>query len=930
MSDSARRVPTLAAGSRPRFAVVRRFAAVLAVCSCALIAADARFADLAPVTPVQAAAAPTPTRVGSFIAGTFNDASGHSAQSHLVYAPNAGVWWLFTLSSEHDAVDDHTVRSYYSSGPNLASTTWTAAAPSPHLANAGFATDAIFAGGRSLGVAVVNIGGADYAHLFASAAFDGQVASNGHVRARLGANAIEWGSWDNPGSPNAASQWQGPATAGNPSAASTYSSWGNVVGISTGGFVHHSSVTMDEEVDCNAGRSINADIAAAWTNGFGVNAVGASPPNTTAVIDKSMTFECKALAFAPLASDVMLAVYSNGAVAQPYLSNLRFQKSGASGTWTTVAAGGGNGNVFSSDATIDANDWALVPVNTDVIFAFRRDGFGAGVDGATYVAASNVWRSIAAAPPPFAPGQVPKAGAGLFAATDGTSVWLFCINSDAANSILYTVFNGIGWAAWTTVPGTDQGTHSRNFISGYPRAVNGQVGVIWTEGAGTFDVVTAALATDTTLPSVTLTAPSAGATVSGATVTVSAAASDNVGVAGVQFMLDGTRLGPELTSSPYAMTWNTSVAANGPHTLTVIARDAANNVATAAPINVVVNNPPPPPTGSPAYGGTPATIPGTFEAENFDEGGQSLAYFDTTTGNAGGVYRSTDVDLESTSDAGGGYDVMKTRAGEWVTYSVSVTAAGTYVLDARVANIGTGGRFHVEIDGVDKTGPVAVPDTGGWQVWRTISIASIAITAGPHVVRVSLDVAGTSNGVGNYNWFRLSAASPPPPPPPPPPANTPFGGTAVQLPGLVEAENFDQGGQSIAYSDTTAGNAGNVYRATDVDLENSTDAGGGYDVMKTRPGEWLKYTVNVVTAGTYPLAIRVANIGTGGAFHVEVDGVNVTGAIALPDTGGWQTWQTLTTAGVAFTAGSHVLRLSMDSAGTSGGVGNFNWLRVGP
>jgi len=101
-------------------------------------------------------------------------------------------------------------------------------------------------------------------------------------------------------------------------------------------------------------------------------------------------------------------------------------------------------------------------------------------------------------------------------------------------------------------------------------------------------------------------------------------------------------------------------------------------------------------------------------------------------------------------------------------------------------------------------------------------------------------------------------------------------------------------------------------------------------VMKTRAGEWLKYTVNVTTAATYPLAIRIANIGTGGRFHVEVDGVDVTGPIAVPDTGGWQAWQTLTTAGISFTAGQHVLRVSLDAAGTSGGVGNFNWFRVGP
>src|SRR5262249_29105069 len=319
-------------------------------------------------------------------------------------------------------------------------------------------------------------------------------------------------------------------------------------------------------------------------NGFGVNRVGASPPNTTAVIDKSMIFECKSLAFAPLPSNAMLAVYSNGAVAQPLLTNLRFQRSGANGTWTSVAgSGGGNGTVFSTNATVDANDWTLVPVSTDTIFAFRRDDSGAGIDGASYVAGANVWQSMPAAPPVFGPGQVPKAGAGLFGATDGTSVWLFSVNSDAANSILFTAFNGTGWTQWAAVPGTDSGTQTRTFISGYPRAVAGQVGLIWTEGTTNFDVVTAALqtATATTLPSVSRTARADGATVSGTAVEVSATASDDVGIAGVQFILDGTNLGPEQSSGPYRITWDTSAAVNGVHTLTAVARDTAHNAATA-------------------------------------------------------------------------------------------------------------------------------------------------------------------------------------------------------------------------------------------------------------------------------------------------------------------------------------------------------------
>jgi hypothetical protein len=553
-----------------------------------------------------------PTPIGSLIAGSFNDATGHSAQSHLVYAPNAGVWWLFTLSSAHDVLRDHTVRSYVSSGPNLATATWSAATSSPDLGNAGGSTDSVFAGGRSLGAAVVSIAGIDYAHLFASAAFDGQVSSNGHIRARLGATSITWEAWNNPGSPNAASQWQGPASSGNPSATAGHSSWGNVIGISTGGFIHHSSVTMDQEVDCSAARSTNADVGTTWSNGFGTNATGASPPNTTAVIDKSMTFECKAVAFAPLPSDVMLAVYSDGGAPQPNLTNLRFQRSGANGTWTNIpTSGGGNGTVFSTNATVDSNDWALVPVSTAAVYAFRRNASGTAIDAAKYLPATNNWTPMSPAPPPFGTGQTFRSGAGLFGATDGTSLWLFFINGDAASSILYSTFNGTAWTSWAAVPGADSGTQTRRFISGYPRVAANQIGLIWTEGTTTYNVVAAALTTNSTVPTVSMSAPSDGATVSGPAVSVSATAGGSVAIAGMQFTLDGSNLGAEVTSIPYTITWNTSAAVNGVHTLSAVARDVAGNTSIASAVRVTVDNDATPPTVSITAPGDGATVSGS-------------------------------------------------------------------------------------------------------------------------------------------------------------------------------------------------------------------------------------------------------------------------------------------------------------------------------
>src|SRR5262249_22741222 len=94
----------------------------------------------------------------------------------------------------------------------------------------------------------------------------------------------------------------------------------------------------------------------------------------------------------------------------------------------------------------------------------------------------------------------------------------------------------------------------------------------------------------TTLPTVSMTAPANGATVSGSAVTVSASASDNVGVVGVQFLLDGAALGAAVTAAPFTMTWNSTTATNTTHTLAARARDAKNNVTTSIAVSVTVSN----------------------------------------------------------------------------------------------------------------------------------------------------------------------------------------------------------------------------------------------------------------------------------------------------------------------------------------------------
>ncbi len=156
------------------------------------------------------------------------------------------------------------------------------------------------------------------------------------------------------------------------------------------------------------------------------------------------------------------------------------------------------------------------------------------------------------------------------------------------------------------------------------------------------------------------------------------------------------------------------------------------------------------------------------------------------------------------------------------------------------------------------------------------------------------------------------------------PISSPFTGTPAAVPGVIEAENFDNGGEGVAYHDTDVGNNGNAYRTTNVDVRAVTSAGNGYVVFNAFPGEWLKYTLNVQSAGTYNIGASVASRLEGGTFHFEIDGVDVTGSLKAPTTGSWSAFQTVSKSGVMLTSGTHVLRLVLDAAGVEGIIADFD------
>jgi beta-glucosidase len=152
------------------------------------------------------------------------------------------------------------------------------------------------------------------------------------------------------------------------------------------------------------------------------------------------------------------------------------------------------------------------------------------------------------------------------------------------------------------------------------------------------------------------------------------------------------------------------------------------------------------------FNGTVHALPGRIEAEDYDVGGGGVAYFNTTSGNSGGVYRSDDIGIEATTDTGGGYDVGWINSGEWLEYTVNAPdPSAVYNLSVRVASSSTGGRLRVRLDGT-VLGTLAIPATGGWQNWQTVVLTNVLVSGGPASKALRLEML---TGGFNLNWVGL-------------------------------------------------------------------------------------------------------------------------------------------------------------------------------
>jgi hypothetical protein len=267
---------------------------------------------------------------------------------------------------------------------------------------------------------------------------------------------------------------------------------------------------------------------------------------------------------------------------------------------------------------------------------------------------------------------------------------------------------------------------------------------------------------DTTPPTVSMTAPTAGATVSGASVALSANASDNVGVVGVQFKVDGSSVGSEDTTSPYSITWDSRTVTNGSHTITAVARDAAGNSTTSSTVTVTTNNT-----------STCSTSTATFTNSSFASQSGSFTFSYDATPSATGIDSVTGL----SNGAAAAFTDLATAVRFNTTGTIDARNAGAYAaVNTLNYSAGTSYHFSMSVNVSAHTYSVTVTPAGGSATtiatnyaFRTeqASVASLSnwatnsTTGSQSICAATVTTGGTTkigdlNNDGSVNIFDLS------------------------------------------------------------------------------------------------------------------------------------------------------------------------------
>lgn len=279
--------------------------------------------------------------------------------------------------------------------------------------------------------------------------------------------------------------------------------------------------------------------------------------------------------------------------------------------------------------------------------------------------------------------------------------------------------------------------------------------------------------------------------------------------------------------------------------------------------------------GAMAKGGR-GVLPGVLEAEDYGPGGEGVGYHDLDPENVSKQYRNDGVDLEKCSapmpgvyvhrmndpipveTVVGNWQVAWTQRGEWLKYTVESTTDKAVHLVVTMASTDGGGRFAIRLDGNPLVSGKA-PATGSWEKRLETILSNVVIPKGRHVITFEC-----TDGGYNLDCMKFRSADVA--------AEKGIRGAKGFCPGVIEMEDFMEGGEGVAYHDLDRENKGGTYREEGVDIQ-GVDAG---TCIRLTAGDWTAYEVNALQEGKGKLLLRVgaADPNLGALLKVTMNGVS--------------------------------------------------------
>jgi hypothetical protein len=247
------------------------------------------------------------------------------------------------------------------------------------------------------------------------------------------------------------------------------------------------------------------------------------------------------------------------------------------------------------------------------------------------------------------------------------------------------------------------------------------------------------------------------------------------------------------------------------------------------------------------------------------------------------------VSIEATSDSDLSPHVGNFDAGDFIEYAVALPATGCYRAEYRLASEPGSDGFELSFDD-RRVDSYRIPATGGWSSWVTFT-RYLSLNKGEQTLL--LEATGDSF---NINWLTFNQTD----------ASDCEESDVI----TIEAENFVE-----AVTDPEG----------EVGIQPSEDEGGGLNVGWIDAGDWMEYDLQITQTSSYKLNYRIASLG-GNAQGINLlkDG-DLIDSIVIPNTGGWQNWQTMPGSIVQFTPGDYVLRFEAPDGGV-----NLNWIKLTP